>query len=247
MLRRDERPSGPRVNVLLLVDDRPKSVEAIGYDVEQRYGDWAVEIVTTSEDAIRRIDAVEKPRLRLISIDLGLGSDPDGESEGLKLLAHLRRQLKGFPLVVHSQQTVRLATLRAIVKTPASFIRTRDDKGYDLFSQLVPFLADGYIVCSPSAGALLPDVVISNDPLTTAQWELLALLASEEPYRTEQDITDYYQLKSTTTISSRLSEIANRLAEAGLITIEKGEKRSAPNLRRPLMKFYRANHTKYGH
>lgn len=231
------------VRTMLVVDDQRKVLEAIKSGVERKWPEWRVEVYSSGAELLARLADSTRSRPHLVSIDLGLPPDTDGTTEGIKLLKATRQMISGLPLLTHSANTLAVAALKEIVMTPASFIRTRDPHGFDRLEELIPMLAEGYLVCAPSAVTHLSEVFRSN-PLDQEQWALLALLAVENPSLSNEKIAKALKFESTTSLQDKLKQIALVLEAERYFRIDTTA--TANKYRPHLVAFYKKYHEQFG-
>jgi DNA-binding NarL/FixJ family response regulator len=185
---------------------------------------------------------LEPRRPDVISVDLGLPPEPERTIIGLRLLRELRSKFTLVPLAVHSGLQVEPGVLHELARIPASYIRIHDTDGVEAFAQMLPFIAQGFVIYSPSVAALLPTaIVVKPDPLDPKHWEVLELLSKGYTYERAAD-----KLSVTVgAIQARVSRMMELLEERGFV--EPGEEAEQRNLKDTLVKYYDEYHVRFGH
>ena len=195
----------------------------------------------------------------MISVDLGLPPRVDDPDIGLGVVREIRKRFGSARVAVHSQlKEVEASVLHALVGLRVSYIRMRDSKPEEAYATTLPWLAEGYIMFSPSVAGKLADILPERaDPWDDYQWhigklvytgktyEAIAEIVINERYAATQDETKTVSAQSITTTVRKMAE---RLHNTGFIIQlpRTGEGGSRSNIYRPIIeKFYRDFHVKY--
>jgi DNA-binding NarL/FixJ family response regulator len=229
--------------VVVVVDDRPAQLNGLVLEINRVLPDWDVEKTTGPDDTLQLFARLEPRIPSVVSVDLGLDPDPDRPAVGLRLLRELRSKFGGVPLAVHTAQQVEARVLHEIVTIPASYVRIRDRNGVEAFVRMLPFLAEGFVVYSPSVASRLPNaIVVKPDPLEPDHWKVLALLAKGLTYEAVAETLGV----TSGAIQARVTRMSEVLEERGFVEPAETETEQK-KLKQLLLDFYRDNHVRYGH
>ena len=210
-------------------------------------GMWEIDICTTPEDAWDRLLRLSEAGLlpNVVSIDLGLADLPNEPDRGLALLEKIRKKWEGLPLVIHSNLDVEINMVRTVVAQNASYIFLRDERDAEGFVTMLPFVARGFLVYSPTPSARLAQVLNTKpNPFHDHDdyWEMMELL---ERGLTYGDIGDRLSVASRT-IKAWVKKVALDLhdnKEIVLETEDEGSDTSSNNYhyRRAVVNWFRQN------
>ena len=201
-------------HTIIVVDDRRVQLQGIVAEIKAEYPTWQV---LTTEDEAQTVDEIRrcgKKPPSLISVDLGLKSDPNGFSEGLSLLRCIGKDFDGIPLVAHTSQPVTPAIIRQVLSVPASYIPLTDENAGLNYVAMLPFVIQRYLITSPCVRARMPEaVIVIPDPLDRDEWRTMRRIAEGAAY---QLIADEDNVQEAS-IQTRVRRIVRKLVESTLI------------------------------
>ncbi|MDW7644575.1 MAG: PEP-CTERM-box response regulator transcription factor [Desulfuromonadales bacterium] len=96
------------METLLIVDDNQELITQLKWGLGKDYK------VVLAEDAVGGLAALDKHQPRVMTLDLGLPPDPDGSSEGLKLLSAVLQRSPETKVIVVTGRGERDVALKAI-------------------------------------------------------------------------------------------------------------------------------------
>ncbi len=249
-----------KTRCLFMVDDHPEPLEWFRHTIERLHPQWQVIIERDHQVAMSRLRQMSMRLPNVISVDLGLPPRTDDPDVGLGVVREIRRLFGSARVAVHSQlKDVQANVLHELVGLGVSYIRMRDSKPEEAFATTLPWLAEGYIIFSPSVAVKFPDILPERpDPWNIYQWRIGQLVATGltydaiateitlERYDATQDET---KTVSTQAVQSMIQKMAVQLQNAGFLQLPRtSESSSRSNIYRPLVeKFYRDYHVKYRH
>ena len=173
-------------NSILFVDDRES--QTIGVLTPLREGGkWKVTTCKTAEETLSRLEemSLEGKLPSIVSLDLGLFPKPREPEIGINLLRNIHERWGGLPLIVHSVLEVKDSVLRTIISQGASYFWLFDEGDVNTYIELLPFIAQGYVIFSPTPSSRLPQVVtVMPDPFQKNPeiWKTLSYLTQGLTY-----------------------------------------------------------------
>lgn len=227
-------------HVVIVVDDLRYQLKGIVAEIKGKYPTW--EVITT-EDESQTVEEIRRRGTKppsLVSVDLGLKSDPNGFSEGLSLLRRLGKEFDGIPLVAHTSQLVTPAIIRQVLSVPASYIRLTDGDAGLNYVEALPFVIQRYLITSPSVRARMPEaVVVIPDPLDRDEWRTIQRIAEGALY----DQISREDNVQEASVQTRVRRIVRKLVESTLIDPPNGDDQH--HNRRAVTEFFRAHGARY--
>jgi len=121
----------------------------------------------------------------VVSLDLGIDDLPDDPDRGLELLEKIKNRWQGLPVIVHSMLDIHEPVVRKVVSQGASFFWLRDKAQLEEYIQILPFVANGFLIFSQRPALLLPRAVSRfPDPFfrKPEYWKTLELLDKGHTY-----------------------------------------------------------------
>lgn len=232
---------------ILFVEDHPLQMYGVSTLLIQN--DWAVEIIETHKLAFDKLNDDSQRGMAVpdvISIDLGLGDKPEAADYGLELLEKIRKRWKGLPLIVHGTLVkVSEDIVRRIVAQGASYFYLGDAGDAQAFAMMLPYIAQGYVIYSPSPAARLTHIITTKpDPFikNPEYWTTLKLLNEGKRYG---DVAEIHVV-GLEAIKARVKKIA--LTLEALNEIPQLAESSEDERFKPLViEWYRKNRFRYGH
>ncbi len=235
-------------NDILFVED----VEALSIGVEtslKATGSWNVISCKTYEDALRILDkmslAGDLPRV--ISVDLGLQPKPRGTEIGINLLKKIRERWEGLPIVIHSFLDVKDNVVKTIISQGASYFYLFDDADVKAYVDLLPYMAQGFLVYSPTPASRLPQVVsVIPDPFQNNPeiWKTLQHLALGLTYARIGDKEEVGERA----IMARVKRAALVLEMLGEIELPPDSEDATPERYKPyVIEWYHRNRVRFGY
>jgi DNA-binding NarL/FixJ family response regulator len=230
---------------LILVEDKRYSIEGLVSSIRKspQGKHWQVDVAET-EEQLNTLITLAFPRLpTLVSIDLGLPPAPSSQEYGLELLQRVHQKYEGLKLMVHSQMNPTPYAAQLIMAIPASYVCIGSNADIEAFVDMLPWIAKGFKVYSPSVASILGQViVIRPDPLADEEWKIVARVARglTNP-RIAEELT-----RAESAIAEKIQVIARRLNSLGFIRVDI-DGRSQPNrYRGELKRFYDEYAVRYG-
>lgn len=236
-----ERRNEPQSDhTIIVVDDRRMQLQGIVAEIKATYSSWTV-ITTEDEDqTVKEIRQCGTRPPSLVSVDLGLKSDPYGFSEGLALLRRLGKEFDGIPLMAHTSQPVTPAIIRQVLGVPASYIPLTDENSGLNYVAMLPFIIRRYLITSPSVRARMPEaVIVIPDPLDREEWRTIGRIADGASYQkisVEDDVREG-------SIQTRVRKIVQKLVDSTLIDPPKTD--DLHHNRRAVVDAFRAHAPRY--
>lgn len=235
-----------RVRRLLFVEDATWQATGLTMMLEKT-GLWEVDVCATPTEALDMLARASNIRNMsrmpsVVSVDLGLSDKPDSPEYGLALLKQIRQRWEGLSIVVHSTLPVKPEVVREVLAHKASYVFLSDDREARAYVALLPFIAQGYLMYSPTPAGQLADVIsLQPDPFSAnpEYWRTLELLAQNKLYR---EVAKKESV-SERAIMARVRNIAHKLAELEEIPpLPQGE------VYKPIViEWYMKNRFRYGH
>ena len=257
-IRQRTRTAVEKNRCLFMIDDHPEPLQWFCRTIERVHPQWQVIVESDHQMALSRLGQMSRRLPDVISVDLGLPPRADDPDVGLGIVREIRRLFGSARVAVHSQlKEVQASVLHELVGLGVSYIRMRDSKPEEAFVAMLPWLAEGYLIYSPSVAGKLPDILPERpDPWNEYQWKIGQLvsrgltydaIATEitlERYDATQDET---KTVSTQAVQSMIQKMATQLQNAGFLKLPRAsESSSRSNIYRPIVeKFYREYHVKY--
>lgn len=233
---------------ILFVEDREHQTVGVATPIKAT-GDWEVITCKTSIEATRMLDEMSKAGSlpSIVSVDLGLPPKPKEAEVGIDLLKNIRGRWEGLPIVVHSVLEVKENVVRTIISQGASYFYLFDEADVSAYIHLLPFLAQGYLVFSPTPASRLPSVVsVMPDPFqgNPEIWKTLQYLAQGATYlriAEREGVGDR-------AIMARVKKAALVLEALGEIQILLDSDDAAPEKYKPyVIEWYHRNRVRFGY
>ena len=216
-------PSAHRIETcrIIVVDDHPIQLDGIVSQILREYPQWEVVKTQNEAETMAAIRERSGQTPELISVDLGLRTDPFGYSEGLRLLQRIKREFGGIPLLAHSSQNVQPVIIRQILSIPASYVRIGpDEPSSTMYVELLRFISQNYLVLSPSVCTRVPEAITNlPDPLKPHQWDTIRRIAEGRTYEQIAQ-EDNVQVES---VHSRVRAIVEILVSLGYMPRPNGD------------------------
>jgi DNA-binding NarL/FixJ family response regulator len=154
----------------------------------------------------------------VVSLDLGIDDLPESPERGLALLEKIKSRWQGLPIIIHSMLDIHEPVIRKVVSQGASFFWLRDKAQLEEYIQILPFVANGFLIYSQKPALLLPRVVSQfPDPFFREPnyWKTLELL--EKGYTYLRIANTDPSAKTERGIQNRVKTIVNTLIGLGEI------------------------------
>lgn len=212
-------------------------------------GIWNVISCKTDGEAFRILDKMSLGRLlpRVISVDLGLPPKPKETEIGLNLIKKIRERWEGLPIVVHSFLDVKESVVKTIISQGASYFYLFDETDVKAYVGLLPYMAQGFLVFSPTPASRLPQVVsLIPDPFQKNPeiWRTLQHLAQGLTYARIGDREGVGERA----IMQRVKRAAEVLEVLGEIQLLIDSDDTAPERYKPfVIEWYHRNRVRFGY
>lgn len=230
------------VGRLLFVENNPDQMQAAKAELEA--AGWQTHLVRAPDEAQKLLERNQDTLPDVISVDLGLLEKKEDPEYGLKLLHDIRERWSpsALPLVVHSAISgtkFNERLVRKVAASGASYFWLRDEAHVRAYVLMMPFIAQGYIVYSPSPAGMLQRVLSASPPPFVNNSTLVQTLKFLNEGKTFEQIGKL-EKHGDKAIQARVKKMAETLELLGEIGPLEESQSTAP-YRNALVKWYLKN------